>query len=945
MRRALVTLLLLCCHTIGAQTLVDIATDATDPHNYDDAEPSIAVNPINPLELAVVAFSGGWDATTAGPVWRSNDGGATWRRVAQFPQPSNGSEGSNDQRIAYTADGKLIAVQLAGGLSVPFDFIYRQTGAVDAPLAQGIVFGDDQPQIATDRHAASHFFGNTYVAWLDFDPSNQRSTATRSSNSGQLVASAGAGNNIAFPNRTTRIAVGRDGAVYLVYKTREGEIGNNFEAAHFRVNRSDDGGVTWSGAGGAAGVSVHGPAAVTTWLTQLENGGGFGNPAKGKVARARSSDTWIATNPANGDVWVAYCNRDASGFGQIYAVRSTTRGATWNAPVRVTDGTHHSAYPEIAVADNGSVGVLYVDYDDSGARTVFRHRFARSFDAGATWNDTVLQSMDPAGIENAANEWLWGDYEGLTAAGQTFYGVFTGESIGRTVRQLDPIFFRMTAVSENVDVYVRDWTDSATSADAGATPSTHAAFYVTGDVWNRRLDGAHAFTPEDQPMHQTPRNGAGAAGDNFLFTRVSRNGATPAQTVTARFLYADFGAGSNFVEAGTPSAETIAFPAGASSVAMQAGHPWHLPATTSNHLCLAVEIATPSDPIATPSLLNRAPGAPASDANVRVDNNKAQRNTTVYYEGANGVTYPVIVHNAAIETRDLVLSFDSGAIPVILTVAGGADRVRGTRGTMRLRALLPGENRWLAIAFDGQPRDRVASVSIAQVEGDAPVNGFAITVVPVTPRDALGASIAARATLARRLGAAFDSPAATNHSSAIAAFPTPARTDTELADAVRDSHALLSPLLARLRTDVASDPFNLATAMSRLATAIAARDATVIAAADAAFVQSADATLTFRQKRLGDAADILQMARWQNALLRPFTQTCAQQLVTRGVRFVDDNASRTPDARTYETLVRDGSACIARIAPRATPPSVAAGLSPERLQATHRAMLIRLAAR
>lgn len=90
----------------------------------------------------------------------------------------------------------------------------------------------------------------------------------------------------------------------------------------------------------------------------------------------------------------------------------------------------------------GVVGVLYVDYDDSGTATIFRHRFARSFNRGLTWSERNLQSMDPEPLANAYNEWLWGDYEGLTAAKNIFYGVFTGESSGRTTPQLDPIFFR-----------------------------------------------------------------------------------------------------------------------------------------------------------------------------------------------------------------------------------------------------------------------------------------------------------------------------------------------------------------------------------------------------------------------------------------------------------------------------------------------------------------------
>src|SRR5262249_30557916 len=141
--------------------------------------------------------------------------------------------------------------------------------------------------------------------------------------------------------------------------------GTDFEKAHFRVKRSDDLGATWNGLPG--GVSVHGAAPVTTFFTTK-----FGNPAKGKVARARSSDGWIAVAPTTGDVYVAYVNQDASGFGQIYVARSTDHGATWTNH-RATDGTHHSAYPEVAVTANGAVGVLYIDYDDSGAATLFRH--------------------------------------------------------------------------------------------------------------------------------------------------------------------------------------------------------------------------------------------------------------------------------------------------------------------------------------------------------------------------------------------------------------------------------------------------------------------------------------------------------------------------------------------------------------------------------------------
>jgi hypothetical protein len=417
----------------AAQTLIDIATDATDPANLADTEPSIAVNPQNPQEIVVVTFSEGWGPGLPGPVWKSDDGGATWRKVFQLTQPAPTSFGPGDQKIAFSTAGDLHIVELGMGIAVPRCLVFRQTAGPDDALTTGALFGDDQPHLEIDRSGGG-FADRLYAPWLDFAPANQRSTVVRSTNFGAGVANVAAGDNSSFPNRTTRIAVGADGRAYIIYKTREGGAGGGFENAHFRVHRSDDGGVTWN-ANGASGVSVHGAGQVQTWFTSS-----WGNIAKGKVARARSSDAWIAVDPGDGDVYAAYVDRDASGFGQIYVARSTNGGASWTS-TRATDGTHHSAFPEIAVTANGVVGVLYVDFDDSGPATIFRHRFAQSSDDGATWSDQNLQSMDPGPLANATSGFLWGDYEGLTAHGSTFYGVFTGASIGRGTPQLDPIFF------------------------------------------------------------------------------------------------------------------------------------------------------------------------------------------------------------------------------------------------------------------------------------------------------------------------------------------------------------------------------------------------------------------------------------------------------------------------------------------------------------------------
>src|SRR5690349_6895176 len=99
-------------------TIVDVATDATDPNNLGDQEPSIAVNPRNRQEIVVVSFSGNWADPAGATLWRSVDGGRTWLRVSIAnapPAPAAGQTmvGPADRKIAYDSLGNLYIAELA----------------------------------------------------------------------------------------------------------------------------------------------------------------------------------------------------------------------------------------------------------------------------------------------------------------------------------------------------------------------------------------------------------------------------------------------------------------------------------------------------------------------------------------------------------------------------------------------------------------------------------------------------------------------------------------------------------------------------------------------------------------------------------------------------------------------------------------------------------------
>jgi hypothetical protein len=733
--KTLMIALLFVAAAANGQVLVDIANDLTDPLNLDDSEPSIAVNPIDPQQIAVTAFSGStWGNGKLAPIWMSSDGGQTWSRNAVMPAPVAGSGAVGDQMVAYGADGRLFVTTLGTGILPPRCFIFRPVGGT---FAAGAAFGDDQPIIGSDN-TGGLFANRRYVVWNDTKNGIFRAQATRSANDGVSVFSIGVGanliNNQANSNVGQRVTVAPNGHVFMIYEANPAvQAMPPFRLATFRVSRSDNGGVSWD-ANGATGVPVH-AGQVLAWYApswgDAKNGG--------KFARNLGANCWIAANPVNGDVFAAFTQKDASGFGQIYVSRSFNDGVSWSQPLRVTDGTHHSAFPQIAVAANGTLGVLYVDYDNSGVQTVYRQRFARSWDLGMSWTTSALQSFTTQQLSNGIDKFLWGDYQGLTAAGHTFYGAFTGRSIGRANVQLDPIFFRVTAVRLQQEVWVRDWTDSAALADDGAEPSTHVDFTSTSDVWNRITNAAPVFNANDQPVNQNAILGA----TNFMNVRLTRSVTASSPTVNVKFFYGDFGLGGNFKVAGNAAGQNVTF--GFFSKTATGIHPWLLPASQSNHLALAVEISGPSDPPMPPTPLSLMPGAPVSDQSMRFDNNKAQRNTAAFaaIPGASAppVTYYAIVRNRDDVTRDMRLTWRERGVRVHVV----GSQLASTGGTLVVPNMRPHETRWLGITF----ASAAATVSITDGR-----ETFTLSQFPAPPAQVERESASLRRSVAARLAAA-----------------------------------------------------------------------------------------------------------------------------------------------------------------------------------------------
>jgi hypothetical protein len=113
-------------------------------------------------------------------------------------------------------------------------------------------------------------------------------------------------------------------------------------------------------------------------------------------------------------------------------------------------GQVQAALPSIAITSAGRIGVLYDTFDgfDGNGFPTFTGHVAQSADQGTTFSDTQLLSFtSPVKDSGDVRQRILGDYQQMKSVGSTLYGVFTGNgsAFGRSLSNLDPIFFRLQA--------------------------------------------------------------------------------------------------------------------------------------------------------------------------------------------------------------------------------------------------------------------------------------------------------------------------------------------------------------------------------------------------------------------------------------------------------------------------------------------------------------------
>jgi hypothetical protein len=922
-----------------------------------DSEPSIAVNPSNPLEMAISTFT--FDPVGpagTGPIFVSVDRGRNWTLNSIVPTAAVTADISirfgTFNRNLYCAS--IVRNTLETEILRTGDF----TGA---PLMTLIVNRGgasgrkDQPWVTAATVPSGADFGKdrVYVTYNNLDVAPQTATVDLSLD-GASAPPAGFTATV-VESRTTsgqdspavRTAIHPSGVVYVAFLRRTS--GSGVSTIGDVIVRRDD---NWgSGATPFSAITdpsdlLAGRIVASALHFPFNSGAGLANERMG-------GELSIAVDPGNSQrVFVAFSAGTTNTDFMVALRRSDDGGVTWTPNLLTVANCKNVA---LAVNAVGRVGFLHQELATVSAVQRWQTRLKQSVDGFASVASDDILATAPASsapFMASGNNHL-GDYCGILAAGRHFYGAFTSDNTpdnanfpsGITYRRnadfvahqlkavdnvtnvgasIDPFFVDAQPLEDADDFYVRDWTDGPGAADPGDEPSTHPVFYATSDVWNQRTSSTPAISAADQPVNEEPRNGAGAAGDNLAFARVHRKAAGVADTVTAHFLYSEFGTGSSYVDAGS---ESVPFGAGDAGPHFTPAHSWHLAATSSTHLCLAVEISTAADPFIPPSLIGATPGwATGTDQRVLADNNKAQRNMGVYNGAIDGqleVTYYAIVHNAGTGTRDIVLHYHA-PVTTLKALAGAHVGIAGgprpaplnVGGVITVEAVAPGENRWLALTLPsptGRPR-ALEPILFWEMAGIYPASGFGIEIRPATLAASIEENARRHASLFRRFADSKQAKVAAREVEAAEALLAKGaagkKLETLYVALVRDGQKALSAVTREASRG--GDLTRAGAQLKQLRAVAGGRDPAQLAAAHAALLHALDALVTVRQKEQGDPADALQNLRLQLDVFarRPrLTEIAGAALLIRASRdLLRDVGRRRRTPAEYPGLMRDGLA-------------------------------------
>ena len=380
------------------------------------SETSIAINPASTGN--VIAGSNEIQRLPMRAMY-STDGGQTFTGV-DLPLPpsrtNNGFDFGSDPGIAFDSKGNayysyiVVFFSSGGAINGTEMAVARSSdhGATWTATYFNPQTGEgqfnDKPMITVDTGRAHH--NRIYVAW---DNATGNSSSDKNGNNVVLSYSDDGGVTFSTPVSVSGPFTGRTGGIGAdPYVTSNGTLHVAWQDyAHLTIDdvASTDGGLTFS--------APHVIAPV--------NGFQFNVAAQA----SRGALVYPACGAYKTSLYCSYMNGSDAAT-NVYVAKSTDGGATWTSTAVPAGGDQFNQWLAVDPS-NGSVNVAYYDTGTHGA-TATLYTLARSTDGGATYAASAVANAPTdesccAPSVNLGNQ--YGDYEGIAAYGGVVRPVWT----------------------------------------------------------------------------------------------------------------------------------------------------------------------------------------------------------------------------------------------------------------------------------------------------------------------------------------------------------------------------------------------------------------------------------------------------------------------------------------------------------------------------------------
>jgi hypothetical protein len=354
-----------------------VNVDADGQNFIGDAanEPSIVIDPTNPLRMAI-----GWrhfssvtsDFRQAGYAF-SLDGGEHWN----FPGPIDSGVFRSDPVLDTDVDGNFFYNSLTMNAGIFSCKVYKSIAGTDTWDNGVLAFGGDKQWMVIDKTTGTTE-GNIYSCWRKFISSCSPGSFTRSLNDNESYDEC-----TELPDDPARgtMAIGVNGEVYAC-----GSKGQDFV-------------VMKSSNAGDATATVAWDYSITVDM------GGQHALYDGPNPSGMLGQPWIAVDHSAGAthgfmyLLAPIVNAETGDPADITFSRSTDGGLTWSPPIRIHDDAsgNWQWFGSMSLAPNGRIDVTWLDTRDHPDTYLSALWYTYSLDGGLTWSagEALSDVFDP----------------------------------------------------------------------------------------------------------------------------------------------------------------------------------------------------------------------------------------------------------------------------------------------------------------------------------------------------------------------------------------------------------------------------------------------------------------------------------------------------------------------------------------------------------------------